>query len=229
MVSDGSKIITVDYSPNKLFGYNFSDPWDVTTLSYGGVDIDISGEANYPSGLETNGETLIVGDGDNLLQYSMSTPWDLTTLAYDGVDVSIDSFFANQIASDGNTLIAGDGGEIRQYKFGTQWELNTLQGPTEVVDVSGQIESIADIFSDGEILLMAARNANGREVIEQFTFEKSWDASTLTYSDLRLYLVNTDIDNPEHIISSGRELLIANAGGDLHSFSYGQRLGLPRK
>lgn len=95
-----------------VLAWTMTTPYDVTTLSYDG-QLSVSGEvtAATPSmffTLSGDGSTIILCDGEVLLQYTMSTPYDITTAAYDSISADLSS----QVSDTAGIAVSPDGTKL---------------------------------------------------------------------------------------------------------------------
>lgn len=87
--SDGSKMYILDGSVRKIFRYDLSTDWDVSSASYDGstYDLEVTSEEVSPRGmyLKDDGTRLyVVGvSGDDINQYNLSTAWDVASATHD--------------------------------------------------------------------------------------------------------------------------------------------------
>ena len=129
---DGTKLFGVGVSNDNIYSYTMSTPWDITTVSYDSLFLDISSEDGIAQGLwiSTDGLALLMPGGATsiIYQYAFTSPWDITTLSYTGN-------FISTAAQDGglgqpfveetlDKLYMGGGVNDRIY----QYSLNTAGG-----------------------------------------------------------------------------------------------------
>jgi len=76
MVSNGETLIIGDTNNNELVEYEMSQQWDLSSISLTGNTVSSSS----PQSLTTDGDILLIGDGQDIDQYLFGSPWDITTL-----------------------------------------------------------------------------------------------------------------------------------------------------
>ena len=85
---DGTKLIAAGTTNKKLYSYTLSTPFNLSTISYDGVDFDWTGQTTEEANVYvTNlGSSLYLVDAisNRVFQYSMTTPYDISTLSYTG-------------------------------------------------------------------------------------------------------------------------------------------------
>ena len=135
--SDGTKVFVFGYQNDKIYQYNLSTAYDVSSssMSYvSGSDITLSDFSGDPSGARWNndGTKLFIIDktNDRLHQYTLSTAYDLSTLSYDGyASVSQATVaFGFDFNSDGTKVFVVDrsNDRIYQYSMTTAYDYSTL-------------------------------------------------------------------------------------------------------
>ena len=84
--SDGSKVYVTDRANARVHEYDLSTAYDITTMSYSSVFLDVSGQDTTPRGavFSTDGATMyLIGFlADYVYEYSLSTAFDLSTASY---------------------------------------------------------------------------------------------------------------------------------------------------
>lgn len=87
--SDGSKMYVLDGNIRKIFRYDLTTDWDVSSASYDGstYDLDVTSDEATPRGMyfKDDGTRLyVVGlSGDDINQYNLSTDWDVASATHD--------------------------------------------------------------------------------------------------------------------------------------------------
>ena len=83
--SDGSKLYAIGQGNSRIYEYNLSTNYDITTMSYSGQFLNVSGELAFDTDLvvaPNNTTILAVSSADEIVRYEMSTPNDITTASY---------------------------------------------------------------------------------------------------------------------------------------------------
>ena len=134
---DGTKVFVFGYQNDKIYQYNLSTAYDVSSssMSYAsGSDITLSDFSGDPSGARWNndGTKLFIIDktNDQLHQYTLSTAYDLSTLSYNGYASvgEATTAFGFDFNSDGTKVFVVDrsNDRIYQYTMGTAYDYSTL-------------------------------------------------------------------------------------------------------
>ena len=131
--SDGTRAYFFDNFTlsNKIWQYDLSTAWDVTSTLSNQVTLDISSIGNAGSDLlfDPDGSSFFVTSGSNIIQYNLSTAWDVST-ATQGVSFDASSIDSSPRSpnynSDGTRLFfsAAANREIRELN--TEKSIKTL-------------------------------------------------------------------------------------------------------
>jgi len=94
ITKDGTKLYTSDYDTKKIYEYNLSTPWDITSATYSGNSKDISGQATQPTAVilprRDGTKMYIIGHiNDDVYEYDLSTPWDISSAVYNNNELYI--------------------------------------------------------------------------------------------------------------------------------------------
>ena len=89
----GSKMFVLGLSGGKIFQYNLSTPFDITTVSYNSVSLDFAAQTNNGNYFDFNSDGTILlllnYSADVIYQYSLTTPYDLATASYTGISTNV--------------------------------------------------------------------------------------------------------------------------------------------
>lgn len=190
----GSKLFLASTdTPEKIFQYSMSTPWDMSTATYDSKNYDVSSEDNDPKGLSFNPsgtKMYVVGDGnDNVYQYSLGTPWDVSTASYDSKSYSVATSTGDIfMRSDGTTLYTATNGapdRIDQHTLSTPWDISTAATASKSHDVSSEVlvpEGVSFKSNGTKMFVIDSTNTTGK--IYQYSLSTSWDVSTATYDSI---------------------------------------------
>ena len=82
---DGTKFYIVGSVTDRVYEYNLSTAWDVSTASYL-QNFSVATQDTFPTGLffKPDGTKMYVlgSTGDDVNEYNLSTPWDISTASY---------------------------------------------------------------------------------------------------------------------------------------------------
>ena len=154
---DGSKVYILGWmTPETIFQYSLSTPWDISTASYDSKSFYVGNEDLYPEDIffkSDGSKVYVIGwASETIYQYSLSTPWDISTASYDSKSFYIgnedqgpsDIFFE----SDGNKVyMLGDhNDEVYQYSLSTPWDISTASYDSKFFDVGNEDQGPEGIF-----------------------------------------------------------------------------------
>ena len=125
---DGTQLITVNTVYDRVYNYDMSTPWSVSTASYGGNSTDgffVGYQVTNPVGVTFNssGTKMFIHSPTNIYQYTLSTAWDVSTSSYDNVNKSVTgSIKDSQWKTDGSKLylVNNTGDTIDEYEGGIE-------------------------------------------------------------------------------------------------------------
>lgn len=93
--SDGTKLFVLGSQYDKVYMYNLSTAFDLSTASYASSSVSVQFEEHDPTGLHFNDDgtkMFIIGTNqDGVDQYNLSTAFDLSTASYANVTFSVSS------------------------------------------------------------------------------------------------------------------------------------------
>ena len=176
---DGSKIYMASYTPDAVYQYNLSTPFDMSSGSYSNNSLTVNEDTNVQDVyLKPDGTKLFVlGDTNNsVFQYTMSTPFDLSTASYDSVSFSTATQQTNCtglfFSPDGTTMLICGYFPIQadKYTLSTPWDITTATHDTSF-DVTNEFGSNSPnaIFAGNDLsTLFVAGSDGGNGVVYQY-------------------------------------------------------------
>lgn len=133
--SDGTVLFVAASSEDRVYQYNLSTAWDLSTASYASKNFSVSGQDGTPSGLFVKPDgtiTYVIGDGsDTVYQYTLSTAWDASSGSYANKSFSIvsqDNGAQDLYFNDAGTkmfVVGGQNDKVYQYSLSTAWDVST--------------------------------------------------------------------------------------------------------
>ena len=104
--SDGSKLFILDNGTDSIYSYSLSSAYDLSTLVYDNISINVNAEQTVPNGMAVSADgtkvfivgqtvksTYVIGPGWitrlNVDQYNLTAGWDLSTASYSGTNFDI--------------------------------------------------------------------------------------------------------------------------------------------
>ena len=178
--SDGTKLYITGNTNNKIFQYDLSTAWDLSTASYASKSLSVQGSSPIEPFIHPSGTSIynIDSDSETVYQYTMTTPFDLSTASYASKSVNVNSQESIPtslvFSSDGTKMfVAGQSGDdINQYTLSTAWDVSTASFDNLVFDSSSQAANPAgiDLKSDGTKLYMIS---NSSDTVYQYSLTSS--------------------------------------------------------
>lgn len=199
--NDGIKVFVLEANSGFLRQYSLSSAWDLSTISYDSVLLDLGNETP-PGGdfipaniaFDDSGSILFFSgtSQDRIYQWTLSGSFDISSAIYSG-----SSFYVGtQSGSLRRGMFFGDSGRklylcddnfdrIYQYTLSTAWSISTASYDNISFLVTGQTNTPSDIFSssDGEKLYLSS--SGSVDIVYQYDF-----STTVQSGDM----------NPAHII-----------------------------
>ena len=183
--NDGTKLYVVCSGTDKIYEYDLSTAYDISTASYNNVNFAVT-QDNNPRGIffKSDGQTMYLAAGsthDKIWQYSLSTAWDLSTISYANkvsptVYAQTGSWPQDVVFfSDGAKMVVlGQGNKaLYQYNLTTAWDVSTASYASAYFSVNSQDTAPAGLtlHPADPAKLFVAGNVNGR--IVQYNIEAS--------------------------------------------------------
>lgn len=209
----GTKLYAAGDTNNKIFQYNLSSAWDISTASYASKFLDISGEEATISSLalsSTGTKAYIIGSTNNTVyQYDLSTPWDISSGSYASKFFDASSQAASAagllINSDDNKIyIIGDNDYVYQYVLSTARDISTTSYTGQFLDVSNEDTTpLSIVFGNNESQLFMGGNATDKiySYSTPSTFSGLLRATQMDYDNTDYYAAFTDLTNDYGIVS----------------------------
>lgn len=184
---DGSKFYFIGATNDRVFEYNLTTPYDISTGIYS-QNVSITARETNATGLQFNdsGNTMyIIGSTqDNIVQYALSTPWNVVTATYTAsfnVSIYEGTSTGLSFAPDGsNVYFIGSGSDkIFQANLATPWDITTASYKQNLA-IGTQETNSGDLFfkPDGTSLYLTGFTS---DKVLQYNLSNAWDISTAVY------------------------------------------------
>jgi len=225
--TDGSRMYVVSgstASTRRVYQYNLSTNWDVSTASYSTND-DISAQSTSAEGLafKPDGTSMYVVDRDNdtVFQYTLSTAWAVNTASYASKSFSVASRETQptgvRFSSDGTKMfvIGYTGDDINEFTLSTAWDVSTASYDS-VFSVSSQTTDPRgfDFNDDGTFMVVAGNGTT--PTVYSYSLSTAWDVSTASFIDSLdvSSVVNNDDFQDIALGDSGNKLYVMDNNDD---------------
>jgi len=171
--TDGTSMYTMDRSSDRIYQYDLSTAWNVSTATYSNKSMSTVSQNNNPFGMTSSVDgtkMYMVGTGGStpiIYQYNLSTAYDISTGSFSGNSFTLTGTNSSPDASfseDGLTLFSISAGDdtVRQYTASTAYDVSTLSNDSatfnlEVLDTDPQ--GIA-IINNGKSFLIVGDSSD---------------------------------------------------------------------
>ena len=168
---DGTSFYFVGLSYDKVYQYDMTTAWDISTASANG-SFSVSTQQLNPRycTFKTDGTKMYVSgaSGDELNEYDLSTAWDVTTATFNQVATNTYLEGAPYFKPDGRKLITvkestAARSNLAEYDLSTAWDISTLGTVNNNNRIFAQTSMTGGLFvkEDGSKLFVADRNLEG--------------------------------------------------------------------
>jgi hypothetical protein len=191
--SNGTKLYITGNTNNKIFQYDLSTAWDLSTASYASKSLSTQGTSPIEPFIHPSGTSIynIDSDSETVYQYTMTTAFDLSTASYASKSINVNSQESIPtslvFSSDGTKMfVAGQtGDDINQYTLSTAWDVSTASFDNLTFGFSSQSANPSgiDFKPDGTKLYMIS---NAGDAVYQYSVF-SGASVLLNFQDAGIY------------------------------------------
>jgi len=203
--ADGTKMYTAGDNNDTVYQYSLSTAYDLSTISYDNVSLDISGgslyaETNNVWGIRWNDDGTklfaICRDRDDIVAYDLTTPYDLSTGSYNNEVFDI----SGQDGSGAGFSFKPDGtkmymvgyvnDKVFQYSLSTAYDVSTASYDSASFSVASQDTTPQDVVfnPDGNKMFILGDTNNA---IYQYSLSTAWDITTASYDNTSKSIVES--------------------------------------
>jgi hypothetical protein len=173
---DGTKMFVAGVINDKIYEYNLSTPWSVTSASFT-ASTSVAGQDTTPRGIffKPDGTKMfMVGDTNNkVYEYNLSTPWSVTSASFTastsvaGQDTSPSGIF---FKADGTKMymVGFAANKANEYTLSTPWSVVTASFSASVL-LTAQDSVLTGIFFKGDGTKMYILGSTNDKVYEYDT------------------------------------------------------------
>ena len=211
---DGTKMFVVGLSQNKIFEFDLSTAFDISTATISSNEYDHGSEDDDATDIKFNSDgtkLFLAGAGDEEInEYNLSTAYDVSTSVHQNTYFNGDGleFVAIAFNTNGTKLFIYDqtgSDSIKQYSLGSPFDLSNAVLQKEYTGTSSktlkQINGTPQGFafsSDGSKMYVTG---TGTQKIKEFTLSTPFDLSNVTLESTG-YDLSDEIDEPAGIALS---------------------------
>ena len=202
--NDGTRMYMLGIANDRIYSYNLSTAYDITTTPGAASSFDVSGQSTVPHVLIFNndGTKMYVADRVSLTlyQYSLSTAYQVNTASasYDSVSLDVSSqepsgFTGVSFNNDGTKLYTlGYGSDnVHQYSLSTAYDLSTASYASISFSVASQDTIPYDIyFNNAGTRMLILGSAT--DSIYQYSLSTAFNVSTASYDSVSFSVAGQD-------------------------------------
>ncbi len=203
--ADGTKMYSVDTLSGRIYEYDLSSSWDLSTAAYNSAFKDVSGQSANPQSIafKPDGTKMYMQQfaSTNIHEYDLGVAWDITSAVYNsvffggvqgvstrGIEISSDGLRLFTLESVSNTAI------IYQYDLGVAWDISSAVYNSQSIDITSPSAGGADIhFTDGGSKMIVTGVLS---TLFRFDLGTPWDITTAVYNGNFINIQTTDT-NPQ--------------------------------
>ena len=198
--SDGTRMFLTGSATDKVYQYDLSTAWDVSTASYNNVSAGIFTGGYNPWGINFKPDgtmMFLCGVASNVIQrINLSTAWDLSTTGNpsDRSLTGITSFPSGIVLKPDGTrfiIVSRANDTLYQFDCGTAWETenSTYNNVSfSVTNQATQPEGVG-VNSDGTKLFVSCSST---DAVYQYSLSTAWDLSTASYDNISFSTASQD-------------------------------------
>ncbi len=184
----GTKMYVMGGNNDRVYQYNLTTAWDVTTASYSNNSLLVTSEEATPLGLffgDSGTKLYVVGaTNDTVYQYTLTTAWEISTASYASLSFSVTTqetvpralFFK----PDGTKMfvIGTTGDDVNEYDLSTAWDVSTASFVRVSVAV-GEANPTGLWFKDDGAKMYVTGQTN--DTVREFSLSTAWNVSTILF------------------------------------------------
>ena len=157
--NDGTKLFVLNMN-SKVFEYNLSTPYDVSTMSYNNVVFSTASEDSSIRGFgfSNDGTKMFLGGGtapEKIYMYNLSSAWDLSTASYSNTSYSypISGAPADIIFnSNGSKMfVMTYSVGIREFELSTPYDITTVGTYSQTLSTGPQDSQVYSFTFNGDM------------------------------------------------------------------------------
>ena len=209
--------------------YTLTEPFDVTTASYSGKNLDMSGQGSASNiKFSTDGTKLFATNvsNDTVRQYDLDQPFDISTASYNNKQIAVGTLATNptnlDFSIDGDKMFLLDfngGGFIHEFILSTPFEILTASSTGVHMPLSGIVLGPIDLdfSSDGTKMIV---QGNSFQLLHEFSLTTGFDITTATSTGVTFdYSAQHATPVTFRFNPAGSKLFIPDRGGFVHQYS----------
>ena len=223
MSTDGTKFYMVGKTTDKVYQYNLSTAYDVSSASYNSVSFSVASQSTEPTGISfsVDGTKMYIVEASNglIYQYTLTTGFDLSTASYasKSFDTSSQRSGAEvqdvSISSNGTRLYIIISNHIYEYTLSTAYDVSTATYNSKTYSYSTQVAAgVGMAFGNSGTKLYLMGAVSSIDTVFEYTLSTAWDVSTASYSNNSFIAAGRTND--------GKGLALSSNGEHIYSLGY---------
>lgn len=190
---NGDKIYRFNVFETKIYEYNLSTPWDISTISFN-QSYDFGGSDGVTSGdFNDDGTILFITRWESTAtvhKYSLSTPWDVSTITDENESANLEGDISESlvVSGDGHRMYNVDANDdtIYQYNLSTAFDLSSLSYSGNSINLSG----LGNCFlkPDGTKLYLGYKDVDTYNLSSPFELDSATYDSTFSSYSANMFL-----------------------------------------
>ena len=179
--SDGTKMYapSVSPSPSSIYEYDLSTAFDITTVTYNSVSLNISSQSTgtvHGISFNDDGTKLYTAiSGSSVYEYVLSTAYDLSTASYNNLVFNAQSQVSDisgvTFNSDGTKMFISDNGTdaVYQYSLNTPFSIGTVTYDNVSISLSSQDSDIEGVTFSSDFTKMYIAGSSNNKIYQYST------------------------------------------------------------
>jgi len=197
--NDGLKMFVQGYGSDKVYQYELSSAYDLSTASYSSLSASVNGSLPYGFCFNSDGTKLYSVDlaSDNVTEYSLSSAFDLTGGLSQNSQFSIasqDGQASDVVfnASGTKMFVLGNSNDsVFQYSLSSAFDISTVSydGVSFSLNSQDSTPNGIEFNPDGTKLFMIGASSDS---VYQYTLSSAFDVSTASYDSISFSVTSQD-------------------------------------
>lgn len=187
---DGTRAFMLGATADRLFQYDLTTAWDITTLTYNSVSANVAHMTATGSGVSftSDGTKLLIADGTtSVWPATLTTAWDISTLASDttkSILTQTTNVTSVGFSSDGSKMYTTAANGIFEYTLNAAWKPDSAQATVTGINPTTNIIPAEVLINDvrftpnGTIMYVAGSTL---DTVHQLTLATPWVTNTAVY------------------------------------------------
>lgn len=217
---DGTKMYFSGDGGNKIYEYDLSTAWDVSSASFL-QSFSVATQETNPVGLffKPDGTKMYVAgsNGDDVNEYTLSTAWDISSATYaQNFSVAAQDILPVGIffKPDGFKMyvLGRSGDDVNEYDLSTAWDISTAVFLQNSSVASQETQPFGLFFNpDGTRMFIVGYTGDD---VNEYTLSTAWDTSTLSFVQNFSVLSQDNAPSGLFFKSDGSKMYIVGSGTD---------------